>query len=176
MIPSENIHTNTKTDKEISTYQFLEKLGIKFERLKHLPLSTMKECEEAERKLNVKMCKNLFLCNSQKTKFYLLLMPGDKKFLTKELSHQLGTARLSFAGEEYMEKYLNISPGSVSVMGLMNDVDNMVDLIIDKDILSWAYVGIHPCVNSASLKIKVSDLTEKFLPAVSHSYTIVTLS
>lgn len=178
MIPTEKMPSDAEMRqvKEMKTYQMLEKLKVPFLRLDHGPLMTMSECEQAEKALDVRMCKNLFLCNSQKTKFYLLMMPGDKKFFTKELSHQLHISRLSFADAEFMEKYLDVFPGSVSVMGLMNDVDNMVELVIDSDILFWEYIGVHPCVNSSSLKIKVSDLIEKFLPAVSHGYTVISLS
>ncbi|MDE7428950.1 MAG: prolyl-tRNA synthetase associated domain-containing protein, partial [Lachnospiraceae bacterium] len=118
---------------------------------------------------------NLFLCNRQKTDFYLLMMPGLKKFKTKELSAQLGTARLSFAEAEYMEEFLNITPGSVSVMGLMNDKEHRVRLLIDQELLQDEFVGCHPCVNTASLKIRMKDILEKFLPHVAHDYTTVEL-
>ena len=121
------------------------------------------------------MCKNLFLRNQQKTCFYLLLMPGDKKFMTKILSKQLGISRLSFAEAEYMEEFLNITPGSVSVMGLMNDANHQVNLLIDQDILDAEYIGCHPCVNTSSMKIKTSDILEKFLKHTAHEYTKVTL-
>ena len=121
------------------------------------------------------MCKNLFLCNAQKTKFYLLLMPGHKKFKTKALSKQINSARLSFADDAHMEEYLGITPGSVSVLGLMNDPDNHVRLLIDKDLLQDEYLGCHPCINTSSLKIKTADVLEKILPAVHHEPTYVEL-
>ena len=102
-------------------------------------------------------------------------MPGEKKFKTKELSKQIGSARLSFASEEYMVKYLNIRPGSVSIMGLMNDKENKVNLLIDEDVLKEEFLGCHPCVNTASLRLKTKDVTEKFLPCVGHSYRVVHL-
>lgn len=156
--------------KEIRVYDLLDSLGIEYERVDHPKAETMEDCVEADKTLGVTMCKNLFLCNRQKTDFYLLLMPGEKQFKTKELSAQLGTARLSFADGEYMEKYLDILPGSVSVMGLMNDKESEVSLLIDEDLLKNEYIGCHPCVNTSSLKIKTSDVLEKFLPAVKHSY------
>lgn len=121
------------------------------------------------------ICKNLFLCNRQETQFYLLKMPGDKKFLTKELSAQIGSARLSFAKAEAMEKYLDITPGSVSVLGLMNDKENHVQLLMDEDILPGEYIGCHPCINTSSLKLKTSDLLEKVIPAMKHEPIIVRL-
>ena len=138
-------------------------------------MDTMEACQGVDEILRIHMCKNLFLCNSQKTVFYLLLMPGEKKFKTKELSKQIGSARLSFASEEYMVKYLNIRPGSVSIMGLMNDKENRVNLLIDEDVLKEEFLGCHPCVNTASLRLKTKDVTEKFLPYVGHSYRVVHL-
>ena len=166
---------NTYEEKEQNCYDFLDSLNIPYTKVHHQAAMTIEDCKEVDKMLGTEMCKNLFLCNTQKTNFYLLMMPGDKQFKTKQLSGQLGIARLSFAGAEYMEEYLNILPGSVSVMGLMNDKDNHVRLLIDEDILQWEYVGCHPCVNTASLKISTEDLIEKFLPAVHHNYTPVKL-
>ncbi|MBQ2966513.1 MAG: prolyl-tRNA synthetase associated domain-containing protein [Clostridia bacterium] len=164
-----------RLDTEIHVYDFLDKLGIPYTQLDHAQADTMEACRAVDAALEVTMCKNLFLCNRQKTNFYLLLMPGDKPFKTKEISAQIGSARLSFADAEAMEKYLSIQPGAVSVMGLMNDKDNHVVLLIDEDILKDEYLGCHPCVNTASLKIKTADILEKFLPAVKHTYQTVKL-
>ena len=166
---------NTYEEKEQNCYDFLDSLNIPYTKVHHQAAMTIEDCKEVDKLLGTEMCKNLFLCNTQKTNFYLLMMPGDKQFKTKQLSGQLGIARLSFAGAEYMEEYLNILPGAVSVMGLMNDTENHVRLLIDEDILNWEYVGCHPCVNTSSLKISLKDLTEKFLPAVKHNYTPVKL-
>lgn len=161
--------------KEMAVYELLEKLEIPYLRLDHGVTATVEDCHDVDSKLGIHICKNLFLCNSQKTDFYMLMMPGTKKFKTKELSSQIGSARLSFAGAEHMEAFLDITPGSVSVMGLMNDKDNRVRLLIDRDILANEFVGCHPCVNTSSLKIRTKDILEKFLPYVKHDYTAVTL-
>lgn len=161
--------------KEIRVYDLLDSLGITYERIDHERTDTMEACEEIDKSLHADTCKNLFLCNRQKTDFYLLMMPGDKKFLTKDLSKQLGVARLSFAGAEEMEQYLDITPGSVSVMGLMNDVDNHVRLLVDTDLLKGEYFGCHPCVNTVSLRVKTKDILEIFTKAVHHEITYVTL-
>lgn len=161
--------------KEMAVYELLERLGISYLRLDHEVTATVDDCHNVDRILGIHICKNLFLCNAQKTDFYLLMMPGDKKFKTKELSAQIHSARLSFAGPEHMEEFLNISPGAVSVMGLMNDSNKRVRLLIDQDVLQDEYVGCHPCVNTASLKIKTEDILNKFLPYVEHDYTIVEL-
>ena len=124
-----------RLDKEIRCYDFLDRLGVSYQRIDHEPAMTMEVCEEIDHALQAVICKNLFLCNRQETEFYLLMMPGDKKFKTKHLSAQLGVSRLSFAGEKYMEEFLDITPGSVSVLGLMNDVNHRVKLCIDEEVL-----------------------------------------
>lgn len=165
-----------RLEKEIRTYDLLDSLGIEYWRIDHEAAFTMEACEEIDRTLgDAVICKNLFLCNRQKTDFYLLMMPGDKTFKTKELSHQIGSARLSFADAEDMEKYLDITPGSVSVMGLMNDRDHAVRLLVDEDVLKGEYFGCHPCVNSSSLKLRVADVFGSFLEAVHHDMTVVKL-
>ena len=161
--------------REIRTYDFLDKLGIEYYRTDHEPADNMEACNEIDAVLGVLICKNLFLCNRQKTHFYLLMMPGDKKFKTKELSSQINSARLSFADAEDMLKYLDIEPGAVSIMGLMNDKNHVVQLLIDEDVLIGEDLGCHPCVCTSSLKIKTSDVIEKFLPATGHSYMKVHL-
>ncbi|MBE6686764.1 MAG: prolyl-tRNA synthetase associated domain-containing protein [Ruminococcaceae bacterium] len=164
-----------RIEKEIRTYDLLDSLGIEYVRVDHEVLPTIEACQEVDKTLGIHICKNLLLCNRQKTDFYILLMPGDKKFNTKDLSAQLGTARLSFADGCYMEEFLDITPGSLSVFGLMNDKENRVRLIIDRDITKQEYFAAHPCINTSSLKIRFSDLKEKFLPAVKHEATIVEL-
>ena len=161
--------------REIRTYDLLDSLGIRYERTDHEPAWDMEACLRIDAVLGVLICKNLFLCNRQKTAFYLLLMPGDKKFKTKELSKQIGSARLSFAEPEDMLRLLDIEPGAVSVMGLMNDTEKQVNLLIDEDVLADEFFGCHPCVNTSSLKMKTRDVTERFLPAVGHGYQIVHL-
>ncbi len=161
--------------REMEVYRLLKQLDIPYKRLDHEPMATIEACQGVDEILGIHMCKNLFLCNSQKTAFYLLMMPGEKKFKTKELSKQIGSARLSFAPEEFMEEYLHISPGAVSIMGLMNDRENHVKLLIDEDVLKEEYLGCHPCVNTASLKLKTSDVIEKFLPFAKHEYRRVHL-
>ena len=160
---------------EIRTYNLLDSLSIPYSRLDHSATATIEECHDIDKRLGIEICKNLFLCNAQKTRFYLLMMPGTKKFRTAVLSKQIGSARLSFAGEEFMKTYLDVTPGSVTVLGLMNDTENHVQLLIDSDVLAHEYLGCHPCINTSSLKLKTSDILEKFLPAVHHSYTAVTL-
>ncbi|MBO7650142.1 MAG: prolyl-tRNA synthetase associated domain-containing protein [Lachnospiraceae bacterium] len=161
--------------REVRTYDYLDGLGISYKRTDHERADNMEACNVIDAVLGVIICKNLFLCNRQKTAFYLLMMPGDKKFKTKELSAQINSARLSFAEPADMLKYLDIEPGAVSIMGLMNDPGHNVQLLIDEDVLKDEYIGCHPCVCTSSLKIRTADIVEKFLPATGHAYKTVHL-
>nr|WP_300094255.1 prolyl-tRNA synthetase associated domain-containing protein [Sedimentibacter sp.] len=164
-----------RLEKEIEAYNILEKLGIQFERVDHGEASSIEDLKSVEDVLGIKICKNLFLCNASRTKFYLLLMPGDKKFLTKNLSKQIESSRLSFAEGDHMEKYLKITPGSVSILGLMNDAQMAVSLVIDRETAEQEYLGCHPLINTSTLKIKTSDIINVFLPYTGHDYKIVDL-
>lgn len=164
-----------RMEKEIRVYDLLDSLDITYWRIDHEVVMTMDACEEIDKILKAAICKNLFLCNRQETQFYLLMMPGDKKLRTKDLSAQLGVARLSFGKEAFMEKYLDITPGSVSVLGLMNDYKNKVQLVIDRDLLASETIGCHPCINTSSLKLKMSDLINRVIPAMKHEPVFVSL-
>ena len=182
-----------RQEREVRVYDLLDSIGVDYDRLDHAPAMTMEVCDAVnaafgrmtleefkaedsnDRTKHAIICKNLFLCNRQKTKFYLLMIAGDKKFLTKNLSAQINSARLSFADAEDMLKFLDVTPGSVSVLGLMNDHDHIVQLLIDSDVLQSEYVGCHPCINTSSLRMKTKDLMEKVIPALQHEPVIVNL-
>ena len=164
-----------RLEKEIRTYDFLDANHVWYERIDHEAAMTMEVCEEIDKALEATICKNLFLCNRQETNFYLLMLPGHKKFKTKDISKQLGVARLSCAKDAYMEEYLDITPGSVSVLGLMNDTENHVQLLMDKDLVQDEYVGCHPCINTSSLRLLMDDLLHVLLPAMHHEPIFVTV-
>ena len=170
-----NTRPETCSDKENACYDALDKLGISFERAQHEHIGTIEGLLEVCETLGASIHKNLFLCNAQKTDFYLVIMPGEKPFKTKLLSPQLGCSRLSFATPDFMEEYLNCTPGSASVLGILFDKGLKVRLVIDKDILSYEYFGCHPCDNSASLKIKTTDIIEKLIPYTDHTPSYVEL-
>lgn len=161
--------------REIACYDLLEQLGIPFFRVDHDPAMTIPDCEHIDALLGVAMCKNLFLCNTQKTNFYLLMMPGDKPFKTKNLSKQIGSARLSFADAEHMGEFLGVLPGAVTVLGLAHDREKRVRLLIDADVLKSEFIGCHPLVNTSSVRISTADLLNKFLPFAGHVPTTVEL-
>lgn len=163
-----------RLDKEIRTYDFLDMLEIEYERVDHEAADNMEACAAIDEVLApAVICKNLFLCNSNKSRFYLLMIPSYKQFKTKDVSKQVNSSRLSFANDKFMEEFLDITPGSVSVMGLMNDKENRVQLLVDEDIFKEELLGCHPCINTSSIRLKVADVFEKFLPAVNHDYITV---
>ena len=164
-----------RQEKEIRAYDLLDRLGIEYHRVDHEAAMTMEACHEADEAMGTQMCKNLLLCNRQKSSFYLLMLPGEKVFKTSILSKEIGSSRLSFADGEYMERFLDITPGSLSVLGLMNDSESAVQLLIDREVLEEEFIGVHPCVNTSSLKLRTRDLLEKILPATGHSFREVTL-
>ena len=161
--------------KEVRVYDLLDALGVRYQRIDHEPAMTMEACAEIDRVLDATICKNLLLCNRQCTNFYLLMLPGEKSFKTSVFSKQIGSSRLSFADPQYMEEILDITPGSLSVMGLMNDKDHHVELMMDEDILKGEYIGFHPCINTSSLRLKTADLMEKVIPAMGHEPKIVAI-
>ena len=157
------------------TYDFLDNLQVSYQRVDHEAAMTMEACAEIDTVLGATTCKNLLLCNRQQTDFYLLLMPGEKPFQTKILSAQLGVSRLSFASADSMETLLDITPGSLSVLGLLNDQNNQVKLVIDQEVLQGDYIGFHPCINTTTLRFMTKDLMEIILPAMHHTPIIVQL-
>ncbi len=169
-------NAENRLPKEIRTYDLLDELKIPYLRMDHDVTMTIESCHDIDKRLGIEICKNLFLCNAQKTSFYLLMMPGQKKFKTSILSKEIGSARLSFADATFMEQFLDITPGSVSILGLMNDKEKRVRLLIDEDVIkNHEFIGCHPCINTSSLKIRTTDILEKFLPYIEHPYTIVHL-
>lgn len=161
--------------KEERCYDLLDSLGVEYFRVDHEHADTIADCELVEQLLGCAICKNLFLTNRQQTDFYLLIMPGEKPFKTKLLSKQIGSARLSFASAEHMEKFLDITPGSVSVLGLMNDAGGTVRLLVDRDLLQEPNFGCHPCINTSSLRFETKELFDKVLPALGREPCFVEL-
>lgn len=164
-----------RLEKEIRCYDLLDRLNVPYQRIDHEAANTMEACAAVDEALNATICKNLLLCNRQCTAFYLLMIPGEKHFKTSVLSKEIGSSRLSFAAPEYMEQFLDITPGSLSVLGLMNDKENRVQLLMDEDILKGDYFGCHPCINTSSLRIATRDLMERVIPALGHEPRFVTL-
>ena len=164
-----------RLEKEQRVYELLDGLGAESGRIDHEAAMTMEDCLAVDQALGATICKNLMLCNRQASQFYLLMLPGEKPFKTSVFSKLIGSSRLSFAAPEYMEQFLDITPGSLSILGLMNDSENRVELWVDEDVLRGEYVGCHPCINTSSLRIRTADLVEKVIPAMGHEMHTVTL-
>lgn len=160
---------------ETACYDFLDGLSVPYRRTDHGPAHHIETCHAVEEVLGAGIAKNLFLCNRQKTQFYLLILQGDKVFKTKYLSAQLGCSRLSFAEEADLQKYLGVTPGSASLLGLMNDKEGVVKLVVDSPVLEESFLGLHPCRNTSTLRIAMEDVKEKLIPALGHPMTVVTL-
>lgn len=165
----------TATKKEMDAYLFLEENGVQYIRAEHDEASTIELCENVEKIIDAKICKNLLLTNRQQTVFYLLLIKGDMVFKTKYLSSQINSARLSFANAEQMESLLDVTPGSLTVLALMKDKEKKVNLLIEENVLKEEFFACHPMVNTATVRFKTSDLTEKILPALKRDFTLVNL-
>lgn len=164
-----------RPEKELRCYDALDALGIAYDRVDHPHADTIDACLAIEGCLGAKICKNLFLCNRQKTQFYLLAMGPEKPFHTKDLSHQIGSARLSFAPEEALWEFLHCTPGSATVLGLMNDSEHRIQLLMEREVYEAPYFSCHPCICTSSLKIRTQDLLEKFLPETGHTPIVVDL-
>lgn len=166
-----------RLEREVRSYDLLDSLGMTYWRTDHpdMPAGNMEACNEVDAVLGVLICKNLFLCNRQKTNFYLLCMPPHKAFHTKDLSHQIGSARLSFAPEEQLWDLLHCTPGSATILGLMNDDENRVQLLIDKETYEAEYFSCHPCLCTSTIKLKTSDVKNMLLPKAHHEPIVVEL-
>jgi len=177
MIPLPHPHPNgiERSSVELACYDLLDRLSIPYSHLDHPPAATMQDCIEIDRRLGCAMCKNLFLTNKQKTRFFLLLMPADKPFRTADFSKIVASSRLSFASSEDMERLLGLSPGAVTLLGLMHDTNNEVTLCVDEELLTQDLIGIHPCVNTSSISLAVSDAFGPLIAAMHHEMTIVQL-
>ena len=162
-------------EREQQVYDALSALRIPFTSIQHHAARTMDDCKSIVSEPGVAYCKNLFLCNRQKTQFYLLLILPDKVFHTASVSRQLGVSRLSFAPEDLLPVYLGLYPGAVSPMGLLNDTEGRVRLLVDSDLPRSPRVAFHPCVNTATVTLPTQDFFNIFLPHTGHIPTMVSL-
>ena len=165
----------SRSDVEDRVYDCLARLAIPFTHVDHAPAFTMEDCAAISDALNVHICKNLLLTPRNRSAFYLLCLPAEKPFSTKDFSKRMGSSRLSFATEEDLVALLGCHAGSASVLGLMNDTQHRVTLAIDRAVSEDEWFGCHPCKNTSSLRLKTRDILEKFLPATGHEEIIVDL-
>ena len=165
----------SRSDVENRVYECLARLDIPFTRVDHEAAFTMEDCVAIGEALNVHICKNLLLTPRNRSAFYLLCLPAEKPFSTKDFSKLIGSSRLSFASEEDLVALLGCHAGSASILGLMNDTEHRVTLAIDRAVAGDEWFGCHPCKNTSSLRLKTREVLEKFLPATGHEAVIVDL-
>jgi Ala-tRNA(Pro) deacylase len=159
---------------EEEVFKILQETNIPFTYVKNDAVHTMEECSAIEEHLSVEIRKTIVLCNRKKTQFYLVVMPSSKAFNAKGFSESVGE-RLSFASPDRMEKLLGIQSGSATIMSLLNDSKEMVQLFIDKDVADSQWFGCNTGTNTRHLKIATDDLLKKMIPRLNHQATIVTL-
>ena len=162
-------------DRERPVYEALDALSIPYTRYEHGEARTMEALASFDTEHHCLHCKNLFLCNRQGTVFYLLLLVGEKKFRTAEVSKQLGVSRLSFATPEQLKSLLGLTPGEVTPMSLVNEKEPKVIVLLDRDILKEERLLVHPNVCTASIELTTADLL-KFLNSRGNRIEEVTLS
>lgn len=154
-------------------YESLAKLRISFERVETDETITMEDCIQINEKLDMKMVKTLFLCNRQKTIFYLFVTTADKPFNSKKFSDELGTPRVSFAPAELMENILGVKIGAATVFGVLMDKDNLVKVVFDRDVLLEKWYGCSDGTNTGYMKVKTELIVEKFLTDTNHIPAII---
>jgi Ala-tRNA(Pro) deacylase len=150
----------TKNEQEV--YDVLDKLDIPYRRYEHEAVYTIKELDNQDIDFHGEHCKNLFVRNRKGNVHYLIVVEGSKRVDLKKISEQIGSTPLSFASEERLYKHLELKPGSVTPMGLINDRDKKVIVVIDKDLMSLDSIGVHPNVNTATITLSYENL-QKFL-------------
>jgi len=154
-------------------YEALEELKIPFDRVENDFMISMEDCEAVNKKMNTRMAKNLFLCNRQKTEFYLFITKDNKHFNTKIFSKAMGISRVSFAPEETLTEYLGTKIGATTIFSLVYDKDCKVHLVIDKDVLEEKFHACNDGTNNAHIKITTKDLMEKYLKYTKHEPVII---
>ena len=151
-------------------YNILEELNIKYEEIEHKPVFTIEEAleEKIPDKINGIECKNLFVKN--KDNYYLIFMEASKRANLKELAKLLNKSKLSFSNEKELKEILNLNIGSVTPIGIINDKNNLVVLLIDRD-LKGKKVLVHPNTNTKTMSIEYEDLI-RFIEYTNHKYIV----
>ena len=174
-----DVMTTAPTDErgalETRVYQELERLGIKYERVDNDSVETMEECIEISNKLGAEIRKTIICCNRQKTDFYLVVLPANKRFDSKLFAAMMRTARVSFASAEDMEALIGLTPGEASVMGILNDTEGKIQVVIDKAVADAEWFACNPGANTTHIRFKTKQLLNTFLPAENHKAEIIML-
>lgn len=162
-------------DLETSVYRELDRLSIPFERVDNDAVHTMEECVAIDQALGAEIRKTIVLCNRKKTSFYLVVLPASKSVDTKEIGRLIGVSGLSFAPADKLQEILGAQPGSATVMGIIHDQEAYVQVIIDREVADEEYFACNPGVNTSHIKLKTSDLIQKYLASNLHKPMIIAL-
>lgn len=160
--------------KKEEVYKYLESLNIKYRKVEHKAVFTMEEMSKLNLEDESEVVKNLFIRDDKKQNYYLILVKGDKRVNLKELRNTLGLRPLTFASEEDLEKYLGLKKGSVTILGILNDTEHKVKVLIDNDIKVFKEIGAHPNENTASIWLTLEDI-EKILKLNNVNYNFIDL-
>lgn len=158
--------------KKENVYKKLDELNIKYKKVDHKAVFTMEEMAELNLDNEDELVKNIFIRDDKKINYYLVLIAGNKRVNLKELRNNLGLRPLTFASEEDLEKYLGLHKGSVTVLGVLNDTNHIVKVLIDEDIKKIQEIGVHPNENTASIWLKLEDV-EKILNYTENDYEFI---
>ena len=161
------------SDTEEKVYSKLRELGIGFERVDNDSISTMEECAEVGEVLGTDICKSILACTRNKSEYYLIILPGDKRFVSKLASKAVGSSRLSFASPEDMQELLGTTPGNASPLAVINDCDGKVKLVIDRELAEDEHIACNTGANTTHIRFSTGDLIDKILPAFDHIPEIV---
>lgn len=131
--------------------QMLEDKTIGFRMLEHPAVYTMQEMQALGILREGRVCKNLFLRDQKGKQHFLVSLPEEKQVSLKTLGERLGGQKLSFASEERLQKYLGVTHGAVSPLGVLNDETHSVTVVLDSEILQWDAIGVHPNDNTATI-------------------------
>lgn len=165
--------SDERSETEKKVFALLEEKGVPFERVDNDSISTMEECEEVGKVLGTEICKSILACTRNKSEYYLIILPGDKRFVSKFASKDIGASRLSFASAEDMEELLGTTPGNASPLAVVNDTEGRVRLVIDKELADEEYIACNTGANTTHIKLRTSDVIGNILPAAGHEPMIV---
>jgi len=161
-------------EKSKIVYETLDGLGIRYEVHLHPPLPTIEEAVKYWSQIEATHCKNIFFRNHKGNRHYLVVIDHRQDLAIHDLEKRLKQGKLSFASPERMQKYLGLTPGSVSPFGLINDSGNHVHLFIDENLRSAVKISFHPNINTATLVLAFNDFI-RFLNASGNSYEFIRL-
>lgn len=171
--PMTDLPQKYKTPLQKMTYKFLSENEIEFSRVENDEAVTMEDCIEIDKALEMKTVKTLFLCNRQKTNFYLFVTAGDKTFVTKDFSAALGISRVSFASAEMLDEIIGTKVGATTIFGVLREEAKNVQVVLDRAVVEDEFYGCSDGTTTGYMKLKTKDILEKLLPYSKHDYVVI---